>query len=145
MRIEHSIAIDAPPKVVWSMTVDIERWPDWTPTITAVHRVDLGPFGMGSVARIKQPMQPQAEWVVTAFEDGHKFVWESRRKGMHFIGTHEISPHGAGAKSLLRLEANGIVALMLWPVLKLATRHALATENQGLKKKAEEVAGSYSG
>ena len=143
MRVEHSIDIEAPPEVVWSVTADVERWPEWTPTVTSVHRVGTEPFGLGSVARIKQPAQPEAEWVVTEFEHGRRFAWESRRSGLHFVGTHEISPNRAGAKNLLRVEARGILAFLLWPVLKRATQRALAAENQGLKKKAEQLARSH--
>ena len=67
MRVDDVIHIDAPPEVVWAVTQDVGRWPEWTPTVTAVTRVDQGPFGLGSVARIKQPLQPQAPWVVTEF------------------------------------------------------------------------------
>lgn len=140
MRVEHVIHIDAPPETVWRVTEDVERWPEWTPTVTSVQRVGSSPFGLGSVARVKQPAQPEAEWVVTAYERGRRFAWETRRTGLHMIGTHEISPEGSGTKNLLRVEANGPVAVLLWPVLTFAIRRALSDENQGLKKRAEEVA-----
>jgi uncharacterized protein YndB with AHSA1/START domain len=140
MRVEHVIQIDAPPHVVWSVTTDVERWPEWTPTVTSVRRVGSEPFGLGSVTRIKQPAQPEAEWVVTAFENGRSFSWESRRPGLQFVGTHVISDDGAGTTNLLRVEATGLLAILLWPVLRRATQRALSAENAGLKRKAEQVA-----
>jgi hypothetical protein len=140
MRVEHSIQIDAPPDVVWSVTTDVERWPEWTPTVTSVRRVGSEPFGLGSVTRIKQPAQPEAEWVVSAFDEGRTFSWESRRPGLQFVGTHLVSEDGAGTTNLLRVEATGLIAILMWPVLRLATRRALAAENVGLKRKAEQVA-----
>ena len=142
MRVEHAIDIDAPSEVVWRVTADVERWPEWTPTVTAVHRLDSEPFGRGSVARIKQPAQPAADWLVTAFDSGRMFTWESRRRGLRFVGTHEVSPRGGGTRNLLRVEAEGILAFLLWPVLKPAMQRALAAENRGLKQEAERVAGS---
>lgn len=139
MRVEHSIDIEAPPEVVWSVTADIEGWPEWTPTVKSVSCVSAAPFGLGSIARIKQPAQPEAEWVVTDFENGRRFVWESRRRGLHFVGTHEISQNSKGAKNLLRAEAKGILAFLLWPVLTLTLQRALSVENQGLKKKPSKL------
>jgi uncharacterized membrane protein len=140
MIVEHTTHIEAPPEVVWRVTADVERWPEWTPTVTSVKRVGEGPFGLGSVARIKQPGQAEADWAVTSFEPGRRFAWESQRMGMRMVGTHEISPEGQGTKNVLRVEANGALAVLLWPVLGLAMRRALKDENEGLKKCSERVA-----
>jgi len=142
MHVEHAIRIDAPPEVVWRVTADVERWPEWTPTVTSVQRVGSGPFGIGSVARIKQPAQPEAEWVVTQVERGRRFAWETRRAGLHMVGIHEIAAEGTGTKNRLRVEATGSVAVLLWPILKYVMRRALADENQGLKKRSEQIATS---
>jgi uncharacterized protein YndB with AHSA1/START domain len=139
MTIEHAIHIGAPPDVVWRVTEDVERWPEWTPTLTSVTRLDEAPFGPGSIARIKQPGQPEAEWVVTVFEPGQRFEWETRRPGLRMVATHEISPAGAGTKNVLRVEAKGPVAVLLWPVLGLVMRRALAAENVGLKTYCEQT------
>ena len=138
MTITDAIHIDATPAVVWAVTQDVERWPEWTPTVTSVRRLDTKPFGLGSVARIKQPMQPEADWVVTEFSSGRRFVWETRRTGLHMTGTHELAPQGAGTRNVLRVDAKGAVAVMLWPLLRLAMRKALADENRGLKARCEQ-------
>lgn len=138
MTVEDAIYIEAPPDVVWRVTVDVERWPEWTPTVTSVVRVGQAPFGLGSIARIKQPGQPEAEWVVTAFDPAERFAWETRRTGLHMVGTHEISPEGAGTRNVLRVEARGPLGVLLWPVLRPAMRRALSEENGGLKEFCEQ-------
>ena len=60
MQLEHSITIPAPQDVAWAVTVDVERWPEWTPTMQSVERLERGPFGVGSTAKIKQPQLPPA-------------------------------------------------------------------------------------
>lgn len=140
MIVEDATHIDAAPELVWAITTDVERWPEWTPTVTAVARIGEGPFGLGSVARIRQPMQPESDWTVIEFERPRRFSWETRRPGMHLIGTHEISPDGAGTGNLLRVEARGFLAAVLWPVLRLAMGRALRDENRGLRERCEEVA-----
>jgi uncharacterized membrane protein len=140
MIVEHTIQIEAPPEMVWRVTTDVERWPEWTPTVTSVKRLTGDPFGPGSVARIKQPAQPEADWVVTIFEPGRRFAWQCRRTGMRMIGSHELSAEGAGTTNVLRVEAGGWVAALLWPALRLAVRRSLREENQGLKRYCEEAA-----
>jgi len=140
MRVDHAIHIEAPPEVVWEVTRDVERWPEWTPTVTSVKRTDRGPFGVGSTARIKQPMQAEAEWVVTEFAPGRRFAWRTRRRGMRMTGIHQLIPEGEGTRNVLSVEAEGAVALLLWPLLRLAMRRALADENRGLKARCERGA-----
>ena len=67
MKLGHVIHIDAPPEVVWAVTEDIERWPEWTPTVESAKRLDQGRLDIGSTALLKQPGLPEATWVVTAF------------------------------------------------------------------------------
>ena len=38
---------------VWAVTVALEAWPAWTPTVHAVARTSEGPLGVGSTAREK--------------------------------------------------------------------------------------------
>lgn len=141
MTVEDTIHIEAPPAVVWRVTEAIERWPEWTPTITSVVRVGHGPLVPGSSAWIKQPGQPKALWVVTELEPGTRFSWETRRRGMQMVATHEISPEGAGTRNALRVEARGLVIVLLWPILRLAMRRALSAENAGLKGYSEQASG----
>ena len=61
MTLDDTIHIEAPADVVWAVTEDIERWPEWTPTVTSARRLDGGPFGLGSRFRIKQPAQPESD------------------------------------------------------------------------------------
>ncbi|MQA89229.1 MAG: hypothetical protein GEU90_03180 [Gemmatimonas sp.] len=58
------------------------------------------------------------------------------------IATHEIAANGAATTNLLRLEARGPLAVLLWPVLKRVARRTLSSENDGLKKRAQQSAGS---
>jgi len=36
------VDIAAPPGGVWAVIADVERWPEWTPTVTRLQRLDRG-------------------------------------------------------------------------------------------------------
>jgi hypothetical protein len=140
MMLQNVICIDAPQSVVWDVTVDVERWPQWTPTFKSVKRLDEGPFACGSVAQIHQPGLPEAEWVVTAVIPGEQFSWESRILGMRMIATHELSTQGTRTQSVLRVEMSGIGAVLMGPVISYFARRSLQRENACLKAKCEALA-----
>ncbi len=142
MTVEHAIHITVPPETVWAVTSDVERWPDWLATVTSVRRMDAEPFGVGSVARIKQPAQPEAEWTVTEFDPPRRFVWVSSRPGLRFEAIHEVTPSGDGTTNRLSIEATGALAVLLWPILWPALRWALRQENEGLKRTCEAQRGA---
>ena len=137
MHVEDRIEIDAPAAVVWDLTVDVERWPESTPTITSVERLDDGPFGLGSQARIKQPAQRPAVWTVTAFEPGRHFAWATKTLGMRLEGGHLIEPNGSSCTNTLTLDVTGPLASTVGRLLAGQFRKAITTENQGFKRTAE--------
>ena len=91
MRVEDVIQINAPIEAVWAVTADVERWPEWTPTMESVERIDEETFDVGSAAYIKQPGLPGSKWVVTEMKQGKHFTWESNVRGLHLKATHELS------------------------------------------------------
>ncbi len=137
MKLENVIHIHATPQVVWEVTADVERWPEWAPTVKSVQRVDQGPFGIDSVALIKQPGLPEARWSVSEFRPGECFTWETRIRGIQMRATHELSATETGTKSLLRVELSGLVARLLWPFMRASIRRSLKQENRGLKRRCE--------
>lgn len=114
---ETSRRIAAPTQAVWEVLFDVARWPEWTPTIDSVERLDDGPFGVGSRAKVRQPKLPQAEWEVTEVVDGRSFTWEARGPGLKTIARHQVVPDGAGSTVTLSIEQTGpmgAVAALVW-------------------------------
>jgi hypothetical protein len=142
MMLENQKHIDAPQSIVWSVTENIQRWPQWTPTVENVKRLDDEPFGVGSTALIKQPGLPEAEWRVTELTKGEGFTWEARILGIRTVATHELAPVGTGTRSILRIEMFGIAAALLWPLIRASAQKSLEQENAGLKAECEALATS---
>src|SRR5688572_8177436 len=105
MTVTNTIHITASPETVWDVTIDVEQWPQWTPTVTSVELLTDKPLRLGSIARIKQPMQKTADWVVTDFISRRLFAWETRRAGLQMKGIHEMAADVAGTVNTLRVEA----------------------------------------
>ena len=139
MIIENEIQIEASPETVWRITKDVESWPEWCPTMEAVTRLDDGIFRLGSVALIKQPGLRPAEWRVTAFAEEKSFTWETKILGISMAATHELNPSAADTKNILRLKVSGILAMLLWPLIRNSMAKSLERENSSLKATCESV------
>jgi hypothetical protein len=142
MRVEHTIHINADLSSVWKVTENIESWPEWTPTVTSVKKITEGPLKVGSQIKLKQPGQAESLWQITKFVPNATFQWESKRAGLQFVATHELSQETDGIYNALQVDVEGFFGVLLWPILKGAIRKALIKENNGLKKRCEEIAGA---
>lgn len=136
----RTIEIDAPPAGVWTVMSDVERWPEWTASVTGVRRLDHGPLRLGSRAVIRQPRFPPASWTVTTLEPGRRFVWKSGMPGLWVHGDHSVAPHGAGAQATLRLSYEGLLARLMGRLTRGITNRYLDLEAAGLKRRSENDA-----
>ncbi len=142
MKLENRKQIAAPKSIVWSVTVDVTRWPQWSPFVQTVEWLDDEPLEIGSVALIKQTCLPRARWQVTAITPGEQFTWETRVCGIGMVATHELSSSGTSTSSVLRIEMRGFMALLMWPLLRVLVPKARESENTGLKAECESLAAS---
>src|SRR5262245_4093349 len=138
MDIEQIIDVAAPPERVWSVMADVERWPEWTASITKVELLDRAPFGVGSRARIRQPRLPVAVWTVTAFTPGRFFEWQSVVPGLRSVGFHRAEANGdAGTRVLLSIRWRGPLAPIIRLLYGKLARRYVEMEAQGLKRRCE--------
>jgi uncharacterized protein YndB with AHSA1/START domain len=134
---EISVDIAAPPARVWSVMSDIERWQEWTSTVTSITRLDDGPLKVGARARIRQPKLPRADWTITSLREGHGFTWETRSPGVTIIANHFVEPASVGTRATLSLRFHGLLGpLIAWMTKGLNVRY-LAIEAAGLKRRSE--------
>lgn len=140
MYLTRTFDIAAPPEVVWEVTSDVEHWNQWTDTITSVEWIEGESIAVGNRARIKQPMQKAAVWTVTDVVPGHSFRWSTKNMGAKFTGIHEVEPSPTGTRATLAIEASGIGAILIYPMLAPALRRGLKTEEGGLTALCEERA-----
>ena len=142
MRIEHSITIAAPLQRVWALTMDVENWPRYTPTMTSVECLDEGPLAVGSEVRIKQPGQGAKVWAVTVLEPESRFAWSSRFMGSTMTATHQLAADGDATTNTLIVDIEGRLAPVVGLLLRAPIRKSLRKENEGFKAAAEKSTAS---
>jgi len=132
-----NVQIAAPPETVWGVMSDIERWHEWTPTITSIRRTNAGPFRIGARARVHQPRLPPADWIVTSLHEGRGFDWESRAPGVRVLARHIIEPSVSGCRVTLSVQYSGLVGNLIGRLTASLNRRYIALEADGLKRRAE--------
>jgi len=142
MSIEHEeiVVIDASPGIVWTVYSDVERWPDWTPVMQKIERLEAGPLALGSTARIEAKGGPPSVWTVTEFTDGRSFTWESSARGVKLVAWHLIEADAGGSKVRLGVQMGGLMATLLGPFLRSVARRNVRAEAEGLKGNCESGA-----
>ena len=136
--VDFSINVDiaAPPDRVWAVMSDIEKWHQWTPSVTSVRRRDQGPLRPGSRAWIRQPKFPPALWTVTEVGD-RSFTWVSRAPGMRVTARHYVTPVGSQSRATLSLTFAGIFGPFFGRLTRDINNRYLAMEAAGLKRRSE--------
>lgn len=137
-RIETDVA--APAERAWQVMSDVERWPEWTPSVTGVRRLDQGPLVVGSRAVIRQPGFPPALWKVTAIEPGRSFTWASTGPGFRAVGHHVVEPTAAGSRATLTLALEGLLGGVWGRLTRNVTERYIGQEARGLKARSEDAA-----
>jgi uncharacterized membrane protein len=134
------VDIGAPPEKVFGVLCDVERWPEWTPTMTSVQRLDNGPFGVGSRAQVRQPGLLPAVWKVTDLEDGCNFTWVARAPGLHMKAGHDVERRSAGSRVELSFQLSGLLAPVASLLFGALIEKYVTTESQKLKQRCESAA-----
>ncbi|HZS58867.1 MAG TPA: SRPBCC family protein [Gemmatimonadaceae bacterium] len=121
---------------VLAILSDVERWPEWTSTMTSIRRLDAGPFRVGSRARVEQSKLKPAVWRVTELDDTH-FTWTTSGPGIRMTARHDIEPTKTGSRVTLSLEFSGLLAWLAVRVAGELAERYIAAEAAGLKKRSE--------
>ena len=137
MRFDHSSTIQAPPERVWEVFSNVERWPDWTPTIDSVERLDAGRIHLGARTRIRQPKLPVAIWEVTELKEGEYFEWVSKAPGIKTTGGHRVISTPEGTVATATIIQEGPLGWLFGKLYAGLTKRYIATETAKLKEVCE--------
>ncbi|MFC0626574.1 SRPBCC family protein [Kribbella deserti] len=137
MRFEHRFPVNVPAERVWEVYSDVERWPEWTASITSVERLDPGPLRVGARTRIKQPRLPEAIWTVTEWQPDEYFAWVSTVPGIRTTAGHRVEPTATGALVTASVDQSGPLGPLFAVLLRGLTNRYLSLEATGLQTRCE--------
>lgn len=130
--------INASADLVWEIMRDVERWPDWTPTVTSIHLQTPPPLAVGTRAVIRQPKLPPALWRIVELDDALRcFTWVNSAPGVRVVAKHLVIQFGEKSRATLSLRFEGLLAGILGFATRKLNNRYLAMEAQGLKSRAE--------
>jgi hypothetical protein len=133
------IAIAASPRRVWEILAEVERWPEWTPSVVKIERLDPASLGVGSRVRIEQPKLRPAAWTVTTWKPEAGFAWISRSPGLAINAEHLIEATPDGCVVTLGLRFDGLLGALVGLFAGKMTARYMALEADGLKKRSESA------
>ena len=140
MFTEDSIEIDAPPQLVWDVFSDVERWPEWTASVTSLIGRDGPALAVGKRFAIKQPGLQKLVWKVTEIDPGASWTWVHRSPGVLVTARHYLTAL-PGDRTLVRqqLDQRGVLGALVGRLTVKKTKRFLSMEAQGLKARSEQV------
>jgi uncharacterized membrane protein len=139
MRFDHSITVQAPAERVWAVFSDVAKWPEWTPTVDQVERLDEGPIHLGARTRIRQPKLPVAVWEVTELKEGEYFEWVSRAPGVKTTGGHRVVSTPEGTVATATIIQEGPLGWLFGKLYANLTKRYIALETESLKNVSEQA------
>jgi len=140
----YQVEIRDSPSRVWSVLLDVERWPEWTTSVTRIQRMEVGPISMGSRTRIWQPRLMPAVWCVTSLDEQRRiFAWTTRNFGVKIIGRHQLDAARNNTRLTLSIEYTGPLSAIVARVYRDLTLDYLQREGNGLKNICENLPASH--
>jgi uncharacterized membrane protein len=140
MHTRSSVEIDAPAFLVWDVFSDVERWPEWTESVTRLVAIDGTGIAVGKRFEITQPRMPKLVWQVTEVNPGTSWIWTQRSPGGSTIARHDVIAE-TDARTLVRqeLEQRGPIGSLVGLLMRRMTKRYLEFEAQGLKAQSERI------
>ncbi|HEY2502096.1 MAG TPA: SRPBCC family protein [Mycobacterium sp.] len=137
---EDNVEIDAPPQLVWDVFSDVERWPEWTASVTSLVGRDGPVLAVGRRFAIKQPGMQKLVWKVTEIDPGSSWTWVQCSPGVLVVARHDVIAQ-PGGRTLVRqqLDQRGVLGALVGRLMVKKTKRFLELEAQGLKARSEQL------
>jgi hypothetical protein len=138
MITDSSVEVAASAAAVWAVYADVERWPEWTASMTRIEALDGPELAVGKRFAIKQPRLPRLVWKISELEPGVAWTWQQGTPGGLTLAVHEVVPLGP-QRTLVRqrIDQRGPLGTLVGVLMRGLTRRYLAMEAEGLKARCE--------
>lgn len=132
ITVEISAAVDR----VWSVMSDVERWHEWTPSVTSI-RKHAGPLRVVSRIVIRQPKLPPASWRVVELEQRRGFTAVTGSPLLRVTARHWMDPERSGTRVVLSIRFSGPLGRIVARLTRGLNQRYPALEANGLKERCE--------
>ncbi len=132
-----SVQMTVPFMRAWAVLQELEKWPQWTPTVRSVVRMDKEPLALGLRVKIARPKFGSDVWTVTSLQPYRGFTLATKRFGVVIKHKYDLVPSGVGSKATLTVRYEGLLAPVLATLAKKRLAQYLEIEALGLKSRAE--------
>jgi uncharacterized membrane protein len=140
MITESGVEIHAPASLVWDVFSAVERWPEWTASVTRLVALDGPGLAVGKRFEIKQPKMPKLVWKVTDVTPGVSWTWVQASPGGITVALHTLTPIADDRTRVHQeLDQRGPVGAVVGRLMLRTTRRYLELEAQGLKRRSEQL------
>ena len=140
MNFSNEIVIEAPAAVVWDVFSDVEKWSEWTASVTAIEALDGSGLAVGKRFAIKQPRLPRAVWKVDALDVGRGWTWTYKTPGNTTSAVHVVTDLGNGTTRVRQeIHQGGVLGALIGALLTKTTKRYLDMEAAGLKARSEDA------
>lgn len=131
--------IDAPITTVWGVLADVERMPDWTPSIKKVTVLEGSGLAVGTSVEMRQPRMPAMTWTIDEVTPMRHFRWWARAGGVVTYADHWLEPRADGRKVEVRfaVRQTGPMAGLVGALTMRRTARYVDQEITGLKQASE--------
>jgi len=120
---------------------DVERWPEWTASVSRLTFLSPGPLQIGSRVRIHQPKLPPALWRVAELTPGASFTWVSLAPGVRVTARHSVEATATGSRVTCSIHYEGCLGALLARWTRNLNERYLVMEANGLKARCTETRG----
>ena len=133
------VIIDAPREEVWSVLVDVDKYPEWNPFIIS-SQGDLREGGRLTNVMVNKGQENQFNPVILTFSENEKYEWLGSALGGAFKGRHYflLSDHTEGGTKVIHGEEfTGILSGLVIQMIGADTQANFEAMNGAMKARVE--------
>jgi len=137
--VTRKLVVNSEAHTIFSVLADVEKWNEWTKSITSISFLEKERFVVGGKARILQPRLSPAIWTITEIVENKSFTWKTKTLGVIITAMHTLESSPVGTVVELRLIYEGFLSGLLFAISSKKAAQNLELEINGLKSKCEMI------
>ncbi len=137
--VTRKLVVNSEAHTIFSVLADVEKWNEWTKSITSISFLEKERFVVGGKARILQPRLSPAIWTITEIVENKSFTWMTKTLGVTITATHSLDSTLEGTIVELRLIYEGLLSGLVFRLFSKMAIQNLELEIKGLKAECERI------